>query len=207
MRTILFWPSFRLLITIGFGVIVLASPNREIRFAFPAIVALPFLSVILLSGDGHPVPRRLAALAAGVVFFGLLAAGVPTGHRADRQSLIRADAVLAQAAECNANRILLATDSPTLNRELMLLAVAVSSPSVPFDTETLAYQVNLGVPIEQDFRMIGEADMVVFQDKEKLFPAFTNQRVPEYERRIRQSGYTLVRIMNDLSVYLLHCER
>ena len=89
----------------------------------------------------------------------------------------------------------------------MLLAVAVSSPSVPFDTEILAYQVNLGVPIEQDFRMIGEADMVVFQDKEKLFPAFTNQRVPEYERRIRQSGYTLVRMMNDLSVYLLHCER
>jgi hypothetical protein len=64
------------LIMIGFGIVVLASNNREIRFAFPAIVALPFLTGILMSGTEHAVPGRSAALAAGPVFCGLLAARV-----------------------------------------------------------------------------------------------------------------------------------
>jgi hypothetical protein len=42
----------------------------EIRFVFPAIVALPFLTGILISGKGHAVAGRSAALAAGLVFCG-----------------------------------------------------------------------------------------------------------------------------------------
>ena len=46
-RALLWGPDlFALLITISFGAIVLASHNREIRFAFPTIVALPFLTGI-----------------------------------------------------------------------------------------------------------------------------------------------------------------
>src|SRR5262249_30706533 len=106
---------FALLITIGFGVIVFASDNREIRFAFPPLVALPFLAGIVLSGSGRSAPARPAAIAAGLAFLGLLVASVPTVHRADRKSLIRSDAILAQAVACGAKRILLATESPTLN--------------------------------------------------------------------------------------------
>jgi hypothetical protein len=205
-RRLLLGPDlFALLITIGFGIIVLASANREIRFAFPAIVALPFLTAILLSGRGHSAQGRPAALAAGLAFFGLLAASVSTGHRADKQSLMRADAILAQAARCNAKHIVLATDSPTLNRALTNLAREVSPSVAPLKVDTLAYQAMDGVPIEQDFHLIGEADQVVFQDKEKLYPPFTNQRVSEYERHIRQGGYLPVRIMDDLTVYPMRC--
>lgn len=174
-RTILWWPDLLApLITIGFGIVVLASPNREIRFAFPAIVALPFLTAVLLSGNGPMVAGRPAVLAAGLAFLGLLAASVPTGHRADRQSLMRADAVLAQALACNAKRIVLATDSPTLNGTLMLLAIDFSPSVAPVQVDDLAYHAVSGVPIEQDFRMIDQADLVVLQDKDSLYPAFTN---------------------------------
>ena len=194
-----------LLIMIGFGIVVLSSPNREIRFAFPAIVALPFLTGILMSGKGHSVRGPSAALAAGLVFCGLLAAGVPTRHRANRQSLSRCDAVLAQAAGCNAQRIILATDSPTLNQDLMDLALEVSPKGPSVKVGTLSFQAISGVPIEADFRAMSQADEVVFQDRDALSPPFTNQRVPEYERYVRQVGYVPIRVGVDVSVYSKRC--
>jgi hypothetical protein len=204
-RRVLWGPDFlAFLIMIGFGVVALASKNRESRFLFPAIVALPFLTGILMSGKGHSVPARSAALAAGVAFCCLLAASVPTRHRANRQqSLGRADAVLAQAAGCNAKRIMLATDSPTLNRSLMNLAIAVSALGASVEVDTLAYKAMSGAPIEEDFRAIRESDEVVFQDKDALSPPFTkNQRVLEYERYTRQqAGFDPIRVGGDVSVY------
>jgi len=197
---------FALLIMFGFGLIVLASHSRQIRYAFPAILALPFLIGILLSENEHSAPARPAALVAGLAFFGLLAASIPTGHRADRQSIVRADAIVAEAARCNAKRIVLATDSPTLNPPLIFLAMEFSPSVAPVElTAALGWRTVNGVPIEQDFHAIDEADEVVFQDKEKLAPPFTNQRVSEYKRHIRQAGYPSVRIMDDMTVYQIHC--
>jgi hypothetical protein len=205
-RIILLGPDFlALLIMIGFGIVGLASTNRQIRLVFPAIVALPFLTGILMSGKGHPAPARSAAFAAGLVFCGLLAAGVPTRHRANRQSLSRCDAVLAQAAGCNAKRIMLATDSPTLNQNLMDLAIQVSALGASVKVGTLAYQAMSGVPIEEDFRTISEANQVVFQDRDALSPLFTNQRASEYERYVRQGGYVPIRVGDDVSVYSMRC--
>jgi hypothetical protein len=199
------WPDFlALLIMIGFGIVVLAATNRQIRYAFPAIVALPFLAAILMSGKGHSVSGRSAALTAGLVFCGLLAAGVPTGHRANRQSLSRSDAVLALAARCDAKRILLATDSPTLNVNLMAVAMVFSASGVS-TADTLAYRAMSGVPIEEDFRALSRSDQVVFQDAGALSPPFTNQRVSEYERYIRQGGSVPIRVGDDISVYSMRC--
>jgi hypothetical protein len=201
-RRILWGTDFlALLIMIGFAIIVLAAPNREIRYAFPAIVALPFLTGILMSGKGHSVPGRSAALAAGLVFCGLLAASVPMRHRATRESLSRADAVLAQAARCNAKRIMLATDSPRLSINLMYLAIEVSASGAPVIVGTLAHEVMLGVPIEEDFHRISEQDLVVFQDRDALYPPFANERVSDYERYIRQARYVPIRVGGDLTVY------
>jgi hypothetical protein len=204
-RLVQSWPEFAaFLIVIGYGIIVLASTNREIRFAFPAIVALPFLLAILLSRqpDRTPAPSHaLAALAAGLALLGLVAAGVPTRHRADRQSISRADAVLAQSVRCNAKSVLLATDSPTLNVFLMNLALEFSPSGA--STGTLAYQVMTGVPIEEDFRALSESDMVVFQDARRIRPRFTNQRVAEYERYVRQGGSVPIRVGDDVSVYAM----
>jgi hypothetical protein len=198
------WPDFlALLIMIGFSILVLAAPNRQIRYAFPAIVALPFLAGILMSGKGRSAPSPSAALAAGLVFCGLLAAGVPTRHRANRQSISRCDAVLAEAVRCNAKRIVLATDSPTLNGALMPLALEFSASGA--SASTLAYQAMLGVPIEKDFRAMSESDQVVFQDEDALSPPFTNQRVSEYERYMRESGSVPTRVGDDVSVYSMHC--
>ena len=194
-----------LLFMIGFGIIVLSAPVKMIRYAFPAIVALPFLTAILMSGKGYSVRGPSAALAAGLVFCGLLAAGVPTRHRANRQSLSRCDAVLAQAAGCNAQRIILATDSPTLNQDLMDLALEVSPKGPSVKVGTLSFQAISGVPIEADFRAMSQADEVVFQDRDALSPPFTNQRVPEYERYVRQVGYVPIRVGVDVSVYSKRC--
>lgn len=201
-------PDFlALLIMIGFGIVVFAATNRQIRYALPVIVALPFLTGILMSGKGQSLPRRSAALAAGLVFCSLLAAGVPTRHRASRQSLSRCDAVLAQAAKCNAKRIMLATDSATLNKNLMDLAIEVSASGTPVTIGTLAYQSMSGVQIEADFRAISESDQIVFQDRNTSSPPFTNQRASEYERYIRQSGSVPMRVGDDLSVYSMRCGR
>jgi hypothetical protein len=201
-RRILWGTDFlAFLIMVGFVIVVLEAPNKQIRYAFPAIVALPFLTGILMSGKGRSVPGRFASLAAGLVFCGLLAASVPTRHRASRQSLSRADAVLAKAAECNAKRIILATDSPTLNIFLMDLAAEVSASSSSVAVSSLASDFIKDVPIEEDFHRISEEDLVVFQDREALFPPFLNERVPDYERYIRQGNYLPIRVGGDISVY------
>jgi len=199
------WPAFlSLLIMIVFCIIVLAATNRQIRYAFPAIVALPFLAAILMSGKGHSAPGPSAALAAGLVFCGLLAAGVPTGYRANRQSISRSDAILAQAARCHAKRILLATDSPTLNNSLMLIAMEFS-PSGVLTSDTLALEAAAGVPIEHDFLVMSESDQVVFQDGYALSPPYTNQRVLKYEQYIQWLGFTPIRVGDDLKVYSIFC--
>jgi hypothetical protein len=194
-----------LLIMIGFGTIVLAATNRQIRYAFPAIVALPFLTAILMSGKEHSAPRQSAALAAGLVLCGLLVASAPTRYRATRETFSRPDAVLTSIADCKTKRIVLATDSPTLNQRLMDLAIAVSASDTSVRVTTLAYHAMSDLPIQTDLQEISESDLVVFQDRDASFPSFTNQRVPDYERFLQQNGYVPVRLGADLSVYSIGC--
>jgi hypothetical protein len=199
------WPDFlALLIMIVFAIIVFSATNRQIRYAFPAIVALPFLVGILMSAKGHAVPARYAGLAAGLVFFALFAAGIPMRHRPDRQSIRRCDAVLALAARCNVAVIHLATDSPTLNGELLKLATKFSSGRVLI-ADTFAYQAMSGVPIEDDLRFMNKFfGLVVFQDRKALAPLFTNQRVPEYENYVRRVGFGPIKVGDDMTAYLMH---
>lgn len=191
------------LITIGYGIIVLASSNREIRFAFPVIVGLPFLVALLLSYKEDSISSPLAGLIAGLVFLGLAAAVVPMRNRPYQQSLASAQAVLTQAARCNAKDILLATDSPSLNVFLLNLASELSSSEASI--RTLAYHAMSGVPIQDDFAAMSKSDMVVFQDAPRLRPKFTNQRVPEYERYIQQLGSVPARVAEDTIVYPARC--
>lgn len=205
-RTALLGPDFlALLIMIGFAIVVLRSPSRLIRYSFPALIALPFITAILISKEGQAISRRSAVLAAGLVFCGLLVSGSPTRLRPMRQSLSRCDAVLAEAAKHNAKHVLLATDSPTLNKNLMDLDIDVSESRAPVEAGTLAYQAISGAPIQEDFHTINESDLVVFQDREDLGSQFTNQRASEYERHIQQLGVVPIRIANDLTIYSLCC--
>lgn len=201
------WSEFvALLITLGFLITVLASPSRQNRYLFPAIVALPFLLTLLIARERESVPAPSHAFATPVailVLVGLVVAAVPTRHRPNWQSLNRADAVLAQAGRCNAKHIVLATDSPTLNIYLIGLDLGFSDSGV--SATTLAYQAVSGVPIEEDFRAMSESDMVVFQDARHINPKFSNQRVPEYDRYIRQGGYFSTKVGDDISTYSTHC--
>lgn len=199
-------PDFiALLIMIGYGVIVFASANKEIRFAFPVIVGLPFLVSILLSSKEDSVPAPLAGLLAGLVFLGLAATAAPTRNRPYQRSLTSAQAVLAQAARCNAKNVLLATDSPSLNVFLLNLTSELSSSETSI--RTLAYQAMSGAPIQDDFAEMSQSDMVVFQDADRLRPKFTNQRVPEYQQYIQRVDPAPIRVGDDTNVYSTRCDR
>lgn len=209
-RRIKFWDQdfLAFLIAVVFGLVVLSSPARMIRYAFPAIVALPFLTAILMSGRGRPVASRSAALAAGLVFCGLLVAGLPMRHRPDRESITRSDAVLAEAAACHATNILFATDSATLNPNLMDVAIEVSESATPVRVDqvgSLEYDAIYSTPITESFHKIDKADEVVFQDKGNLGAEWPNQRVSEYERYVQQRVYHPVRVVGDLTVYSARC--
>jgi hypothetical protein len=198
------WPDFlAFLIVSGFAIIALSSANRQIRYAFPAIVALPFLAGILMSGNGKSAPSSSAALAAGIVFCGLLAASVLTGHRGNWESLTRSNAILAQAVRCNSKRVLLATDSPTLNINLVDLASEFSASRAV--NGTLSYNAFYNIPLEEDFRAISESDLIVFQDESALSPPYANERVSEYKRYIQQRGHVPIRVAEDVSVYSIRC--
>lgn len=87
----------------------------------------------------------------------------------------------------------------------MDLALEVSPKGPSVKVGTLSFQAISGVPIEADFRAMSQADEVVFQDRDALSPPFTNQRVPEYERYVRQVGYVPIRVGVDVSVYSKRC--
>jgi len=191
-----------LLITIGYCAITFASRNREIRFSFVGIIAPLFLIGILMSGKTLAVPRGSATIAATLVFCFFAAAGVPMLRRSRRESIARSEAVLAQAIDSNAKRVLLATDSSSLNDSLMKVAMAVSPSQPHVETGTLAWRAALGIPIESDFRDLRESDLIVFQSKEALDAPFTNQRVSEYEQYARQlSSDAPTKVADDIRIY------
>jgi hypothetical protein len=63
--------------------------------------------------------------------------------------------------------------------------MAVSTSRTPVETTTLAYRAATGSPIEDDFRDIREADLVVFQNNEAFDSPYVNPRLSEYARFIR----------------------
>lgn len=191
-----------LAIMIGFAIIVFGATNKQIRYAFPAVVSLPVLSGLLLSNNTPPLPRKPAAVAAGLTFCVLLAASIPMRYRPDAQSLARCNNVLAAADRWSARQILLATDSPNLNSQLMELAALFTPKDV--SVGTLAYQAMYDQPIADDFRTIDSADLIVFQDRFRGSPQFTNQRVADYEIYAKRLGAIPARIADDIYVYRLH---
>jgi hypothetical protein len=187
------------LITLGFLVVVLASPSKLSRYLLPSIVALPFVLAILVSENRDSVPAATAGVTAGLLLVTLVAAAVPTMHRDYRGSLKRAELVLAQAEQLKARSIVLATGSPTLNAPLLRLAVEFSPYKPAFGT--LAYQAISGVPLDDDFRSIRQTDIVVFQERQHINPKFTNQRVPKYEAYLLGEGAMPVRVAEDVYWY------
>jgi len=192
------------LVMAGYSAITLASHNREIRFLFPAIIGMPFLIGLLVSGKTFALPKRSALIASTLAVCILLAACGPLLHRPYRQSLHKGEEILAEARASNAKRVLLATASSSLNVELVGLAIAVSpsQPSVTLDS--LALRAAAGGPIEDDFRTIRDSDLVVFQDKSALDAEPPNDRIPEYEDFARGSAGTFqLKVVDDMHVYEL----
>ncbi len=193
------------LILASYGIVGLASKNRELRLLFPLIIAPPFLLGLLVSGRTCLASRRQAVGAALLVFLSLTVAGLAMEHRMNRQCINRADAVLAEARRSDATRVLLATDGPTLNLQLVLLSEAVAPPRPPLEVDSLAYRAVSGVPIDEDLRSIRNSDLVVFQNKEALAPPFTNQRVGEYYAYARQIAVgEPVEVGGDVILFPMH---
>ncbi len=190
-----------LLLVAGYSAIGLTSGNRAVRFLLPGIIAMPFLVGLLISRHRYAFSRASATIGAMLVFCCIAAASVPMLHRADRQSIQKSEEVVDQAIESNAKHVLLATDSSTLNLELLKIAVELSArPSI--ETSDLSWRAVLGTPIEDDLRTIRESDLTVFQDKGGLDSPFTNLRVPAYEQYIQQhSSDSQMKVVDDINIY------
>lgn len=135
-------------------------------------------------------------------FGGLAVAGVPMLHRPDKQSIRKSEEVLTQAIDTKATRVLLATNSPTLNRFLMKIAFDVSSPQPPVELDSLTWRAATGEPIENELSVIRESDLIVFQNNEALDPPFSNERKSEYEKFTQQlAGNTPTKVLDGLSFY------
>jgi len=207
-KSILWSDVAAILIACGFGLIVVASPNLQIRYAFPSIVSLPLLLCAALSGEAEPTPPRPAGLTAALVLIALIAVVIPVRHRAQRSdSLGRADAVLSQARLCQDSMVLLATDSPTLNGPLVRLASLLTQGSPQIQVSQLVARTELNLPISGDFSLMDQADAVVFQDH-VIYPQFSNARSAEYKRYLEgQSDYRRFKVWDDLDFYTRRCGR
>jgi hypothetical protein len=206
-RRELIWSASILPIVIltGYCAIALASSNREIRFIFPGIIAPPFLVGLLFSRKTDEISRTFASIAAVGVFCCLTAESLPMIHRPDRQSIRKSEEVLAQAISSNARYLLLGTDSKSLNGNLMEVAIAMSShPSI--EEGTLAWRAASGSPIEDDFRMIRESDLVVFQEKDALVnDPITNQRAAQYEQFAQEhAGGVPIKVVDGIRIYKMN---
>ena len=202
-RTVL-WSSNILpfLIMAGYITISLTSSNRQLRYIFPGIIALPFLIGILISRQTIAFSQRAAMLAALGCFCGLAVAGAPTLHRPDKQSISKSEEVLTAAIDAKATRVLLATNSPTLNRFLMKIAFDVSSPQPSVELDSLTWRAATGEPIEKELNVIRESDLVVFQNNEALDPPFSNERKSDYEKYTQQlAGNIPAKIVDGISFY------
>jgi len=199
-----------LLIMVGYCTIALASSNLEIRFVFSGIIALPYLAGLLISPNTDGFSRKSSTIAAMVTFCCLAAASLPLLHRPDKQSIHKSEEVVAKAIDSDAKRVLLATDSSTLNYNLLRIAIALSSrPSV--EPDTLSWRAAAGTPIEDDFRVIRQSDLVVYQDKSasdlpdpilSIFPPATNQRVAEYEQFAQEHLSSVpITVVDDMRFY------
>ncbi len=191
-----------ILILIGYCTICLASSNREIRFLLPGIIAFPFLIAILIFAKGQRYSRKASLMTAALLLCVLVLAAIPMRHRPNRECLSGSDAVLTYAAQCNAKRVLLATDSSSLNDALMRVVIEVSPSRPPVETATLSWSAGFGRPIEDDFHDIRESDLVVFQNNEALDSSFTNRRVSEYEQCTRQRfGDAPIKVVDGIRIY------
>jgi hypothetical protein len=191
-----------ILILIGYCTICLASSNREIRFLLPGIIAFPFLIGILISPRGQRYSRGTSLMMAALLLCVLVLAAIPMRHRPNRECLSTSEAVLTKAMQSNAKRVLLATDSSSLNLNLLKLTIAVSPSRLPIETDSLDWRAARGSPIEWDFRDIRESDLVVFQNKEALDSPPTNLRVSEYEQYTRQHfGDVPIKVVDGIRIY------
>jgi hypothetical protein len=201
------WKAFGLplLVILGYCGIALASKNREGRFLITGFIGIPFLVGLLLSRKSRLLSHWSAIAASAVAFSCLVVASLPMMHRPDRESIHKSEQVIAHAIDSKAKRVLLATDSASLNGNLLLVAIAVSSrPSI--ESDTLAWKAVAGSPIEDDFQAIRESDLVVFQNKEALLKdPYTNQRAEEYEKYAQaQAGGVPVRVVDGIRIYGTH---
>jgi len=135
-----------LLVVAGYCGIALMSKNREGRFLITGFIGIPFLVAMLLSGRKYALSQRAALASAAFAFVCLVAAGLPMLHRPDRQSIHRAEEVVTQAIDSNAKRVLFATDSSSLNSNLMNVAVGIS-PRPSIESDSLAWDAIFGKSI------------------------------------------------------------
>ena len=77
----------------------------------------------------------------------------------------------------------------------------VSPSRLRVETANLVWRAASDSPLENDFRDISKADLIVFQNNEALDSPRTNQRLSEYEQYTRQHfGDAPTKLVNGLGI-------
>jgi hypothetical protein len=155
-------------------------PINDYRYAMPVMIGLPFVLAVLPSNEEG---SRIYPSAA-VLGFGLLACvlcSIPMIGRIDLTYVRYAGAVLDEIARPG-TKIMLATETPSLNFETLLLAKELGGSRLhKVAIDSLIYDQIRGLSINDSYRRMEWADYVLF-DKPPLLrePKWENQFASEF---------------------------
>jgi hypothetical protein len=171
-----------------YAAFVLASPNHDPRFAMPIEVALPFLLVAAWPRpvDGGPagaLQRAPLLLLVGVLL------SIPAAIRYDFSN-IADQARMMRGLPPGHHRLVLATDSPTLNVESLVLALELAPEKKrEVGIDLVVYDEADGHDLRFSQRKIGLADYMILQsDSSRLWPDWTNRHVEAFREIARERG-------------------
>lgn len=113
------------------------------------------------------------------------------------------NALLTQLVEQKVSRVIVATDSPEVNIESLLLAKHIGGKALSSLTiYTLAYDFMHNKPLTVSYDLISKSDAVIFQEPIPTVPDFTNKYAKEYLAYTMSLGFVpLARTPSYLTVF------
>ena len=200
-RRISFVRLLPLIIIAAYFALIAVGENRDLRFGLPVMIALPFALAALPSGRSPEPPT--SSLFGMACMLGCVLVSIPMAARPQLNYVRDLNALLTQLVEQKVSRVVVATDSPEVNIESLLLAKHIGGKAFSSLTiYTLAYDFMHNKPLTVSYDLISKSDVVIFQKPIPTVPDFTNKYAKEYLAYTMSLGFVpLARTPSYLTVF------